>query len=204
MPVPSDYNPNIPQPTDLPSQSQGQLLLNFGAISALIDVDHVDFAAAGAGKHKKVTLPVQPGIPVFAAGDIGLFSTESATTGVNELYLYNVAGESTPISASILSTDPAPANDSDGWTYLPSGLLIKWGSGSVIGNQMIVFPVAADIPVFNQVVSVQVSTQGAAPTDSNRFATLKTFTSLGITVYGSNRITTTPAQTEFQYLAIGY
>lgn len=200
----SDYNPNIPQPNDLPSQSQGQLLLNFGAISDLIDVDHVDFAAAGAGKHKKVTFPVQPEIPVFAAGDIGLFSTESNTTGVNELYLYNVAGVSTPISASILSTDPTPANDSDGWAYLPSGFLLKWGSETVTGNQTVLFPVSADIPVFTQVVSVQLSAQGAAGGDSDRFVTLKTFTSTGITAYGSNRVALTPAATIFQYLAIGY
>lgn len=200
----SDYNPNIPQPTDTGATMQPAVLLNFGAISALIDVDHVDFAAVGAGKHKKVTFPVQPVIPVFAAGDIGLFSTQSATTGVNELYLYNVAGESTPISASILSTDPTPANDSDGWTYLPSGLLLKWGSQTVTGNQAILFPVAADIPVFTQVVSVQLSTQGAAGGDSDRMVTLKTFTPTSITAYGSNRVTLTPAATIFQYLAIGY
>lgn len=200
----SDYNPNIPQPTDTGATMQPAVLLNFGAIKTLIDVDHVDFAAAGAGKHKKVTFPSQPAIPAFDAGDVGLFSTESATTGINELYLYNQAGEATPMSASILSTDPTPNNDTPGWAYLPSGILLKWGQLTVTGNQTVDFPVNAAIPVFTQVMSVSLTTRGTGGADVNTFVTLKSFTTTGITAYGSSRIATAPAATAFQYLAIGY
>src|ERR1700693_934013 len=107
MPIPSQYNPNIPKPTDDPSVSQNDLLLNFGALQALIDVDHVDFAVAGAGKHNKVTLPLQAVAPAFAAGENGVYNllpVAGALTGVDEIYLrkqISTGGTNIPMTASI-------------------------------------------------------------------------------------------------------
>lgn len=46
----------IPNPNDLISVSQGQLKDNFQANKNTFDVDHVDFNATGAGRHKFVTI----------------------------------------------------------------------------------------------------------------------------------------------------
>lgn len=200
----SDYNKLIPQPTDQLNISQGGLLLNFGAIADLIDVDHVDFAATGAGKHKKVSFPVQSVAPTFSAGEMGLYNFLSPVTGINELWVVDAAVNPTPMTASIFSTDPTPNNNTPGWTWLPSGLLVKWGFGSATGSTTLTFPVAGNIPVFTQVVWASVCPRATAATDPNTMATLYTMSATGLVVYGSERTTTTPAAAAFQYIAFGY
>jgi len=53
------YNPNIPQPNDLLSTSQGNILNNFGALNSVYGVDHYayDDTSQNATFHKKVTTP---------------------------------------------------------------------------------------------------------------------------------------------------
>ncbi len=200
----SDYNSLIPQPTDQPSVSQNQLLLNFGAIMDLIDVDHVDFQAVGAGWHNKVTLPVQDPAPTFAAGNIGLYNFLDPVTAVNELYFENQLGVASPISSSLLSTDSTPNNDVPGWFYLPCGMLVKFGSGVATGSTTITFPVAATIPVFTQVMWAYPMCRATGVGDPNTSVSVSSFSATGITVYGSARTTIAPAAASFGYLAIGY
>jgi hypothetical protein len=199
-----DYNKLIPLATDFLDVSQGDLYLNFGALSDWVEVDHVTFASADAGKHAKTTFPVQGSEPSFSAGEMGLYNFLNTVTGVNELYINRRGVSTTPFSASLLSTNPAPSNNSSGWTYLPSGLLIKWGNGSANGSATVSFPVASTIPVFTQVFSVQITNYAAGATDTDTFTRLTSFTNTGVTVYGSARSTTGATATTFQYLAIGY
>jgi len=197
----SDYNKLIPTPTDQLNISQNDLLLNFGAISDLIDVDHVDFASADAGKHAKITFPPQNPTPVFGPTDIGLYAFLYPTTNTNELYFNSIAGLDTPFTAGILSTNAAPGNNVPGWTWLPSGVLLKWGNSTATGSTTVNFPVAANIPVFTNVMSVIITTTGAG---TDIFAQLTSFTATGVVVYGSQRTAVAAAATTFQYLAIGY
>lgn len=188
------YNPNIPQPGDLISISQGDILANFQAIKTLIDINHEDFASANAGKHKFLTMTVQAPAPVFAVGEIGVFSFLSAVTGVNELNITNSAGTTTPFSASL--------QNPSGWSYLPSGVLLKWGnSGTIAGANAIVFPVAANIPVFNNIFQVIISTKVAGAGDS--FVILNSFTTLQMNVFSTQRTANVGAVSGFTWLAIG-
>lgn len=203
------YNANIPQAADLLSQSQGDLQSNFQAIATLVAVNHVQFNDADQGKHKYVEFPAQLASPpiAFAAGEVALYSFLNATTTKNELYV-NKTNQATvvqvPITASILSTNSNPGLNVSGWTYLPSGILLKWGSGSANGNTAIVFPVAATIPVFTNVMSIILCTAYGNTSDGNVVARLGNFTNLGFNAYGSQRTTVTNAAAGFQYLAIGY
>lgn len=138
------YQPNIPQPTDQISQSQQDLLDNFTAISTLINVNHVDFNGPDQGKHKFLTFPVQAMAPVFAAGEIGMYNFLYTVTGVDELFITNQAGVTSPITAK--------EGNQTGWTFLPSGLLIKWGVvNAAAGVSNHIFPVGANIPAFTNV-----------------------------------------------------
>ncbi len=198
------YNANIPQPTDIQAQSQVDLLNNFQAIGVWVNIDHVDFSSVDQGKHKKVTFPVQAPAPAFAAGEIGLYNLLSPITGVNQLFIVNSAGATTEVNASILSTNANPGNNVSGWARLPSGVLLKWGNDTANGNTAFVFPVAANIPVFTNVMSMQLSTFANNVADTNTFARLSGFSNLGFNVYGSARTTAVAAAASFQYLAIGY
>ena len=56
----TDYNPNIPQPTDNLSTSQGQMLNNFTKLDTIMGNDHYAFSDTSLGEeglHKQVTYP---------------------------------------------------------------------------------------------------------------------------------------------------
>lgn len=198
------YNPNIPQPTDILSQSQGDILDNFQAIDVWVDVDHVDFGSPDEGKHNQVTFVVQGAQPTFLAGEIGLYNFLSPLTGVDELYITNQAGINTQLSASTLSTNANPGNNISGWTYLPSGILLKWGNGTANGNTPFTFPVGPTIPVFTNVMSMEITTFANNVADTDTFVRLSAFSNVGFNAYGSQRTAAVPVAASFQYLAIGY
>jgi hypothetical protein len=198
------YNPNIPQPTDILSQSQGDLLDNFQAIDVWVDIDHVDFGSPDEGKHNQVTFVVQGVQPSFLSGEIGLYNFLSPLTGVDELYISNQAGILTQLSASTLSTNINPGNNVSGWAYLPSGMLLKFGNGTANGNTSIAFPVGPTIPVFTNVMNVELTTFANNVADTDTFVRLSAFTNVGFNAYGSQRTAAVPATATFQYLAIGY
>lgn len=112
------FQPTIPKSTDLISVSQGDILNNFTAIGTSFDVNHVDFNAAGAGKHKFVEMPNQVADPAGAATE-GTIYTKVATQ--TELFFRRDAG------SVIQMTRGTPVNAPKGTTFLPGGFLLNWG-----------------------------------------------------------------------------
>lgn len=208
------YSPNIPNATDLLSQSQPDIKANFQAIDTTFNLNHVDFNASGAGKHKFLSMPVQSPAPTFDAGDVGLYSFLSPVTAQNELYinkLNQVTVTQIPATASILSVTSAPSNGASGWTYLPSGILMKWGTATVTStlgtpNQVVTYPVAANIPAFNQVFSVQITVFQTTASDQNKSVALQSMSATTtFSVIAADRDTAAGYTTAtFNYLAIGY
>lgn len=208
------YNANIPQSTDQISQSQDQILQNFQAISALVNINHVDFASGDQGKHKWVTLPSQGAIPPagsgFAAGELGLYNATNATTTKGELYI-NKTNQATvvqvPSTASTLSINSAPAANAGGWTYLPSGIILKTGNASgVSGLVTVTLPSGVGVaPSFTQILGVIVCPYSTSTSDVDfavRFVDILSATQFRI--YVSSRTGTGSASGGFQFLAFGY
>ena len=199
------YNNSIPQPGDQPKDSQPQILTNFAAIKTLIDVNHVTFDAAGEGKHKFVTLPVQAAAPVLAA-DNGLYNVLNAITNKNETYTHNqtFAGTSDiPFTASSLSTS-IPVSGDPGWTYLPSGLLLRWEWISSVGGLSTV-NLAGLTPAFTQIIAVLLTPFDNSGVDSDIAVRLDVITDPShFDVYFSKRTTTGPAAGDAVALIIGY
>jgi hypothetical protein len=214
MPIPAYQL--IPQATDQLSQSQSDILNNFTAIQGLIDVNHAPFSdGTNYGKHKWINFPVQTGLPgspsQFASGEVGLYNqlpTANPITGVDELFINKIVSGGTavqiPLTASILSTNNAPGNNSSGWTYLPSGIVFKWGNQTCAGNSAatILFPTGPSIPVFNQIFTMSITTNNY-PAHSNQLVTLGTFIQTQFTVFNRQLIGGS-STVAFQYLAIGY
>ncbi len=148
MTLPAAYKANIPQPTDQISVSQNDLLNNFGAIQALIDINHVDFANAGAGKHFFVEFPGQTIAPTTTGAEVGLYCVNNSPfTSQPELAFLKQAGSTAPLASYEISSAGYSGN---GWTRLTSGILLKWGqaSGLPIGISAITFPAGPTIPAF--------------------------------------------------------
>jgi hypothetical protein len=158
------YNNAIPQPADQLSTSQPQILDNFIEIAAALAVNHGAFNGANEGKHMFVELPTVPNaqlavVPAMLANEIGLVSQVSVYSGAPEMQVIRPGGNATVefTSGGFAAT---------GWTRLPSGILLKWGTIPLNAQAIQYFyPVAANIPVFANVFSITATlgtTNGAA------------------------------------------
>ena len=108
------YTNNIPQPTDQLSVSQGQLL---GDIQALAPCVGGIFTQQGAA-------------PAVAATQVALVDLADGA-GAPQLYL--VRGN-TGTTQNITGFLPAAI----GYSFLPSGMIMKWGTGIITGGPLVV------------------------------------------------------------------
>lgn len=186
------FNPNIPQANDQLSQSQDDLLQNFQAINTYVAVNHEGFASANAGKHKFVTFTDQSPAPAVAGTDIAMYN--AAVSGTQQLHIKKAGGTGVPITQLTLSPGA-------GYTYLPAGLLLQWGTtlAPITGSTVINFPIAFGSSAFN----VQVTTYATNPADTDTFVRLVTQTATNFTVWASPRSTTGTKAALCQWLAIG-
>lgn len=79
------FNPNIPQPGDDLSDSQGDLLQNMGALDTSFGQNHYNFSdlTANNGKHKVIQTPNQGSHPATAAAEPAIYGMQdSANVGV--------------------------------------------------------------------------------------------------------------------------
>lgn len=91
------YLPNIPQPGDLISVSQNDILVNFQQLNAVYTADHYAYndATANAQRHRQVRLPELAAAPA-AAADMGSVYTADVA-GITELF-YRYDNSATPAS----------------------------------------------------------------------------------------------------------
>lgn len=144
------YTANIPQAPDIPAASQPLILENFIQIDAAVNVDHVPFndGTGGQGKHQKLTFPNSAAAPAFAAGEIGIYNNNAS--GFQELYIKKPTVAAVPFTAKAAD-----------YTYLPSGILIRWGNNTwpATGSQKVY--VCTTPPYFTTVYHVQMTTTSA-------------------------------------------
>lgn len=141
------FNPNIPQATDLLSDSQGQLQSNNQALNTTFSRNHIALnVATDNGKHKFVEMPVSSGIPTPVPGLSGTSGTVYTRTVAGESQLFYTAG-STGRQYQLTFTDNSTfskfstnttyqasggsnAQVTGGWTFLPGGMILNYGSAT--------------------------------------------------------------------------
>lgn len=207
------YQANIPQPNNLLSQSQDDILNNFQAIQTLIGVNHVNFNDADQGKHKWITFPQQgatpPGGSGFNPGELGMYNAIYSVSTQNELFI-NKTNQATvvqiPSTASILSVNSAPASISAGYSYLPSGIILRWGSvtGATGSNTQTLGSNPNAGPALTQILSVQLTPYSSAGGDVDFAVRLVSASVSSFTVFVSNRTTTGAATGGYTFLVMGY
>ena len=188
------YQQNKPLPTDQLSVSQGDIEQNYQSIKALVDVNHGTFTGGVSpeGKHIKVDVTRIGAEPVAAGTDLTMYNFLNAVTAQSEMYVRRNGAAGTPFTAAIIANDT-------GWTYLPSGTLIKWGQATYTGAGTVTFDATH---AFTVRPSVIVSAfKNIAP--YNYAITLTVVTTTNFSVYCSARTTTGPANTTFNWIAIG-
>lgn len=175
-----DYNPNIPQPNDNLSTSQGQLLNNFGQLNTIFAFDHYtwnDATTGSRGFHKKVTFPV----PITIAAPTGTSSVfySKLVSSVPSPYFDTAAGSrclwygGSTTGAVSITTGSTPSN---GKMIFPNGITLQWGSAAVTDNVAVSFPYTFPNNCFN------VTLCGVRDSITQRLLWLKSFTTSNFTV----------------------
>lgn len=146
----SVYLPTIPQANDVISVSQGQLLTNFQQIDdgmgLGISNDHVSLTnatAANRGHHAQVRF-VEVADPTTAVSQLALYAKDVA--GSPRLFIREQS------SGTIYQLNAGtPSNATIGHSWLPGGLLIKWGSFTTAVSilQTLTYATGATIPAFS-------------------------------------------------------
>lgn len=187
------YNPNIPQPTDIPANSQSQILANFGGISTLIQVNHVNFDDPDQGKHKWVSMPQQVADPATTASETAIYSATDADSGNLELKFRR------PTNGSVIPMT-AKGGTTSGWTMLPSGILIKWNTG--VGTGAFTVNANAFGKAFTQIYAVQVCNADTTYNTAYVYGSVATATTINI-ICMLRSSTNTPIAANYSWLAIG-
>jgi hypothetical protein len=211
------YTPSIPQSTDIPATSQGQILANFQGIKTLVDVNHITFDAVGQGKHNLVTMPVQGADPVTIAGEMALYT--KSVGGVPNLFLApQNAGTVINMLPQFVGTQAA------GFVTFPGGFKMAWGTdvtnAAAIGaaGKTVNLATGAFLPgqwtQFSQQPTYQITTgpnfgiDGQPAKTSQQYSVIiSTAGATSFTVWGTRTDHSTPhasySNVPFKWLAVG-
>ena len=190
----------IPQPTDQLSVSQGDLLNNFTAADTIFAQNHGGFVA-NDGKHKFLQMPEQGAAPATAVNEAGLYSAVGATSAVTELvFRRENNGVSIPFTETI---NGGMASNTRGWTALPSGIILQWGTITIVnGNATYTFAANANNRAFpNACYSVQLTPSGGVGLRLWTSVVSMSATQVVIQMFDANQNPT--ANGTAQFLAIG-
>lgn len=205
---------NVPLATQRIKDTQAPILINFQTIDTAFSVNHVGYndSSGRQGAHKFLSMPQITPAPAYVVGDFLIFN--KATAAPFKLpagaYLWmkksNVANSEIPWTATATGTGGTPSHPF-GWTYLPSGILVKWGNiaGTNVTSPMTVtFPTGATIPDFKTIQIVMLSTTTtnlSNPDDANK-ALFQLF-SFNTTQFRTTNDIAPNTDTGLIYLAIG-
>jgi hypothetical protein len=191
------YNPNIPQATDLISNSQSQILANFNQLNVQFGVDHQAFntgSGNGDGTHKQITFDNAPTEPTPSGTISNIFPL---LVGSNqELFFKNASTEyngTGKIQLTGASSFPMSGNC---YVTLPGGVIQQWGTGSW-GNTVIAQPVTFPLIFPGHLWNVQLLQIGSG------FNNILNVTSGGVSGFIANRAGGSTNPQSFYWFAVG-
>lgn len=189
---------DTPQAGQSLNVTQNPIRQNFITIDTAFSIDHAAYGSANVGKHNKISFPLQAAAPAFIANEIGLFNQNAAPTNRPDIWMARGAAAAIPITGYVLGG----TNAGNGWTYLPSGLLMAWGRSTTgaatnvtitYANELTNFPGFTTVNAFPQLTRIS-----GAGTSTN-FVTLTAYNQTTFQVYSSAAGT----QVQFAWLVIG-
>jgi hypothetical protein len=185
------YNPSIPQASDLISNSQSQILANFGQLNTQFGVDHSAFEAGGSngtGFHKQVTFPAA--VVAAPTGVVGIIHDVIAAMGSVSFatkpipYFANSVGDF-PIMPDI---NKGTGND---FSFQIGKLIVNCGFNTTSAGR------TANI-VFNQSYTANIIYIGLQAFTVPSIMTVSAQTNMGFTSNSNN------PSVPFYYIAFGY
>jgi hypothetical protein len=129
MSIPT-YNLGYPQNGSTLGQSKATIRNNLDGTFLTLGVNHFDQNSSYPGQHSYVQFPVLRQSPVNTATSIAIGNADFGLGGANNLY-FSPPGVSTLIQMTRGANIPIAA--ANGYSWLPGGLLIQWGSVTTAG-----------------------------------------------------------------------
>jgi hypothetical protein len=141
------YNDAIPQASQKISSTQKPILNNFQSILELLSVNHVPFSSSDAGKHNFTSLQIQGSDASTSATQMAVYckATPSGPNSAEIFYRYPSNGAIEQLTGNVGS-----GTFTDGYAYLATTVLMKWGTatGITTGANVITFPTTNGNPAF--------------------------------------------------------
>lgn len=145
MSIPT-FTPGYPPNGFSLGQTKTTIRNNLDGTFQTVAVNHYDNNSANAGRHKHVEMPISASIPPgLINGETTVYSkTDAATTSQlffspdntgNEYQITRAINAAFTLFSTNTQYETVPAIVNGGWTYLPGGMLLQYGtivSGSSI------------------------------------------------------------------------
>jgi hypothetical protein len=174
------WQPNKPLAGDLLSQSQADLQGNFQALDGVIDPTNPTVKLGPIG----VLAPIAGKMQVYAAND--------PVTGHPQIYIEREQGAvEQPTTINLTASNKTAAS---GWTYLPSGMQMFWGTGTA-GNNVLFADGGFDNACFSVTTTSNIN--------SDNFINVTGLVATGFATNGWNT-NGNHAHQPFYYIAIGW
>lgn len=204
MPNNFDYNRDVPDGPNNPSDDQPDMKINTNSIDDLLAVNHISFETDGGGIHKFVQIPIPDPVQSPGVGDgdgvlFGLPLTVGSDTFLWPAWQNKQFAGGAPGGASTFLFTGVTTATANGSTFVTGGIEIKWGSVTPAANGSGDGTITFSAAFRNNCFSVML-TPLLATTTIGFSVCLKTISTSGCTY----KITPIPsALTAMYYIAIG-
>ena len=123
------FTPGIPRSGQSLGNSRPQVQGNFDYINTAFAINHVAFNASGVGKHKFMQMPEQVSAPTTLANEGALYTKEAQS-------ITNLFWRQESNGTEVQLTGIAPLAAGNGYSTLPGGMIIQWGSTGAVGSSL--------------------------------------------------------------------
>ncbi len=135
------YVKGYPQDGSSLGSTKAQIRANLDGTFETLGINHFDQNSANPGKHQYIQMPTTDRPNTTGTTEILLYN--GVEGGVNNLYF--VAPNKTVANAYVqMTTNLIPARTQKGYSWLPGGLLIQWGSQNVAASTTVDVTFAVD------------------------------------------------------------
>lgn len=134
------YYVDRPDANNNPSLDQPDMKVNTNSISSLISEDHIGFNQNNGGLHKQVRMPIQATIPSGTISNSGTTYVKTANGSAQIFYTNGITGNEYQLTR-VDNAGYSTFADTTGWTFLPGGLILQYGSTTTTGvSTLVSFP----------------------------------------------------------------
>ena len=126
------FTPNIPASGQSLGSSRTQVLNNFAVLRSTIATNHVDVNSLGAGKHNFSEYVAQAQSPATDNAEVALYCRVNG--GVAQLFFQKENQLAGAADIAMTRADAGVKIGADGWTFLPGGFIMQWGSTGVVNG----------------------------------------------------------------------